>query len=67
MEGAANGVTEVAHYLDDFVVLGPLESPVCCEHLTVIMQICEELGFPLAMDKTGESHNQDGLFRHQDR
>ena len=45
------GVTAVAHYLDDVVVLGPPESPVCGEHLAVIQQTCEELGFPLAMDK----------------
>ena len=45
------GVTEVAHYLDDFIVVGPPESPSCGRHLAIIRGSCEELGVPLATDK----------------
>ena len=46
-----SGVTEVTHYRDDFIVVGPPESPSCGRHLAIIQGSCEELGIPLAMEK----------------
>ena len=39
------------HYLDDFLTLGPLASPVCQNNLTTCVQLCERLGLPLHPDK----------------
>ena len=40
------------HYLDDFVVLGPPGSPLCGQALANTLALCEELGFPVAPEKT---------------
>ena len=42
------GVTSVAHYLDDFIVLGRSESDECASGLWALMQTCDHLGVPLA-------------------
>ena len=46
------GVGMALHYLDDFLVLGPPDQPVCAEALATTLAVCEELGFPVAEDKT---------------
>ena len=45
------GVTWVAHYLDDFITMGPASSEVCGQNLEQILATCGELGVPLAADK----------------
>ena len=44
-------VTPVLHYLDDFLTMGPPQSPICSNNLTVIKNICSMLGIPLALEK----------------
>ena len=44
-------VTPVLHYLDDFLTMGPPQSPTCSNNLTVIKDICSILGIPLALEK----------------
>ena len=39
------------HYLDDFLFLGPPEDPTCTQSLQVALDMCQELGMPVAMDK----------------
>ena len=46
-----NGVSMVDHYLDDFVTMGPPDSPECRRNLDRILAICADLGVPLATDK----------------
>ena len=45
------GIYEVARYLDDYITIGPPESPVCGQRLATICQTCADLGVPLAIDK----------------
>jgi len=44
-------VTPILHYLDDFLLLGPPESPTCANNLSAIKAVCMELGIPLALEK----------------
>ena len=46
------GVKAVIHYIDDFLLLGPPSSPECKEALAVTHQTCQELGVPIAPEKT---------------
>ena len=46
------GVHRALHYLDDFLVLGPPGQSSCAEALSITLTLCEELGFPVAEDKT---------------
>jgi len=39
------------HYLDDFAVLGALESEQCGHNLGLLKMVCSELGIPLAPEK----------------
>ena len=68
------GVSNVAHYLDDFITMGPPHTVVCQQNLDLIMASCAELGVPLATDKLeGPTHcltflgievdTQDGTLR----
>ncbi len=45
------GVQWLEHYLDDYVVVGP--SNKCREDLLTALGTCEEVGFPVAGEKTG--------------
>ena len=36
------------HYLDNFLIFGPPDSPVC--HLNTLTQVCDELGIPLVAE-----------------
>lgn len=38
-------------YLDDFLLIGPPHSPVCKQDLDTFMQLCDNLGIPLASEK----------------
>lgn len=45
------GVEHIFHYLDDFAVLGPPDSPQCQWCLDTLVRICALLNIPLAIDK----------------
>ena len=45
------GVTFVIHYLDDFLTLGPAESNLYQQNLSIIQKVCASLGIPLALEK----------------
>ena len=44
-------VSPLLHYLDDFLTMGPPQSPTCFNNLKVIKDICSMLGIPLALEK----------------
>ena len=46
------GVQHAMHYLDDFLILGPAESSICQRDLTTSLTTCDDLGFPVAPEKT---------------
>ena len=46
------GFTHSLHYLDDFMLIGPPGSPYCEEALHATVQLCHELGVPVADEKT---------------
>ena len=46
-----NGVTFSIHYLDDFLTMGPRDTPICGHNLKVFTQLCHQLGVPLALEK----------------
>ena len=45
------GITEIDHYLDDFITMGPPSSQVCKLNLDIMLQTCANLGVPLAVEK----------------
>ena len=52
------GVSPIMHYLDDFLTLGPPESPTCLHNLEIIKEVCQYLGVPLALEKVdGPTHS----------
>ena len=46
-----SNVSFLIHYLDDFLTMGPPSSPVCQHNLDTIIQTCDYLGVPLALEK----------------
>ncbi len=46
-----HGVSNVAHYLDDFITWGPPGAAVCQQNLDGIIPTCELTGTPLEADK----------------
>lgn len=46
-----NGVTLSIHYLDDFLTMGPPDSPICHHNLQTFIHTCDKLGVPLALEK----------------
>lgn len=48
----ARGVTHQLHYLNDFLLLGPLNSQVCALALQML-QVCQELEVPLTVKFSG--------------
>ena len=48
----ANGVSYQLHYLDDFLLLGPPDQQTCAQALHRTIQVCQELGVPIAVHKT---------------
>ena len=47
----SRGVRGVLHYLDDFLLLGSPNTGECAKALALTVQVCQELGVPLAEDK----------------
>ena len=45
------GMAWVAHYLDDFITMGPPAFAVCGQNLERIRAVCGDLGVPLAVEK----------------
>ena len=45
------GATHIAHYLDDFVIVGAPDSSQCADSLNVVTSTCRELGVPLSTAK----------------
>ena len=41
----------ILHYLDDFLLVGPPEQPVCQEAMSTMLQVCERMGVPVATEK----------------
>ena len=48
----SRGVTSALHYLNDFLLLGPPSSKTCQAALCSTLSTCEELGLPVAPEKT---------------
>lgn len=48
---AQEGVVNIFHYLDDFLVLGPPGSDDCFRYLSILERVCARLGVPLAPEK----------------
>ena len=46
-----SGVAFSIHYLDDFLTMGPWDTPICGHNLKVFTQLCHQLGVPLALEK----------------
>lgn len=46
------GVHHQLHYLDDFLLLGAPQSPMCKRALDLTLMVCQELGVPIAPHKT---------------
>ena len=52
------GLCNVLHYLDDYILIGPPHSPVCQEGLHTLLREASFLGIPIAEQKTeGPSTN----------
>ena len=47
----SRGVRYIIHYLDNFLILGPPDSIECRRALDITLQVCKELGVPIAEDK----------------
>ena len=48
---SSQGVIHIAHYLDDFAVMGPPDSEVCAKSLSTLKAVCGELDVPQACHK----------------
>ena len=46
-----HGVSELFHYLDDFLVVGAPNSMECAEHLITLLAIFNDLNIPVATEK----------------
>ena len=46
-----HGIVHAMHYLDDFLILGPPKSESCRRNLSISLELCERLGFPIASHK----------------
>ena len=46
-----HGVTRLLHYLDDFLLMGPPQSPICQSNLLTVKHVCSLHGIPLALEK----------------
>ena len=68
------GVKHIMHYLDDYLVMGPANSPECQRSLEKTLDCCQWLGVPIAQHKTEgpstqlvflgmELNTRDGILR----
>ena len=54
----SRGVTRKLHYLDDFLLVGPPDSAACAQALQRTLEVCQDLGVPVASHKTESSSCQ---------
>ena len=47
----AKGVTHLAHYLDDFILIGKAGTSECQRNMQAVLKECTALGVPLARHK----------------
>ena len=47
----AHNVSDLLHYLDNFITAGPPDSNQCAENLATSLAVCRSLGLPLHLDK----------------
>ena len=52
------GVTHVLHYLDDFLMISPAESPKGSQDLNIILTLFDRLHVPVAPEKVEGSTTQ---------
>lgn len=45
------GVSNLMHYLDDFLTMGRLQTPECQHNLDILIQVCCLLNIPVAIQK----------------
>lgn len=45
------GVTDVCHFLDDYLTAGPADSDTCKNNLKIMRSCCENIGFPVQEKK----------------
>ncbi len=50
------GVTQVRHYLDDFITVGSPGTKECHGNFKTMLSTCEDLGVPVAPEKCGGPH-----------
>ena len=48
------GARHINNYLDDFIVIGAPGSDECERGLRALVQTCQQLGVPIAEEKTAE-------------
>ena len=46
-----NKVQDLLHYMDDYFIVGPPQSPVCTNNIATMIAMCEELGFTINSEK----------------
>ena len=46
------GISQVLHYLDDYIIIGPPGSPRCQHDLDTLLKTASSLGIPIAAQKT---------------
>ena len=46
------GMQHALHYLDDFLILGQAKTQTCQESLTMALSLCDQVGLPVAPEKT---------------
>lgn len=52
MSYPVHGATHIFHYMDEFILVGPANSPACEQNLRLLMQTCSNLGVIIASEKT---------------
>ena len=40
-------VQDLLHYFDDFITVGPHNSPLCAQYLGIVKQVCDTLDLPI--------------------
>ena len=63
----ARGVTNVSHYLDDFIFIGAAGTSECQRNLQLVLEACAALGVPLAMHKVEGPEYMPDISRHTPR
>ena len=47
-----NGATDIRHYLDDYISIGPAHSRACANNLDIMLSTCAYIGFEVNYEKT---------------